>query len=51
VVLFSLIVLIALECGPAEGFKLSEEPSRVFEQLTDVRPDRGLQLGRLHWPA
>jgi hypothetical protein len=51
VVLLSLIVLIALECGSTKGFELSKEPNRVFEQLTDVRLDRGLQLGCLHWSA
>jgi hypothetical protein len=51
VVLLSLIVLIALECGPTKGFELIKEPGRIFEQLTDVRPDGALQLGCLHWSA
>jgi hypothetical protein len=51
VVLLRLIMLIAIECGSAEGFELSKEPGRILEQLTDVRPDRALQLGCLHWSA
>ena len=51
VVLLDPIVLIARKCGSTEGFELREEPRRILEKLTDVRPDCGLQLGRLHWSA
>jgi hypothetical protein len=47
----SLIVLVALEHGVAKGFELGKKPGRIFEQLTDVRPDRGLQLRCLHRPT
>jgi hypothetical protein len=50
-VLLGLLVLVSVKCGLAKGFELSKEPRRILEQLTDMRPDRRLELWRFHRSA
>jgi hypothetical protein len=51
VVLLGLLLCVSVQCGLTKRFKLREQPWRIFEEATDMRPDGILQLGRFHWPT